>query len=138
MNTGREIYRSSSNLRLLEVLTSLSTKSKNSIPPFTRKKFVLIHVIMGSLFVEKSFSYIKKKIFMGRLFFMQFTDFKADEWKITQGTPVIFESLKDNSIIEITDLENKIHKMAFRVGAKIIVDKFEGKFECIWNDNDLV
>jgi len=69
---------------------------------------------------------------------MQFTDFKADEWKITQGTPVIFESLKDNSIIEITDLENKIHKMAFRVGAKIIVDKFEGKFECIWNVNDLV
>ena len=75
---------------------------------------------------------------MGRLFFMQFTDFKADEWKITQGTPVIFESLKDNSIIKITDMENKIHKMTFRVGAKIIVDKFEGKFECIWNDNDLV
>ena len=69
---------------------------------------------------------------------MQFTDFKADEWKITQGTPVIFESLKDNSIIEITDKENKIHKMTFRVGAKIIVDKFEGKFEFIWNDNDLV
>ena len=75
---------------------------------------------------------------MGRLFFMQLTDFKADEWKITQGTPVILESLKDNSITEITDLENKNHKMAFRVGAKIIVDKFEGKFECIWNDNDLV
>ena len=35
-------------------------------------------------------------------------------------------------------MENKIHKMTFRVGAKIIVDKFEGKFECIWNDNDLV
>ena len=75
---------------------------------------------------------------MGRLFFMQFADFKVDEWKITQGTPVIFESLKDNSIIETTDLENKVHKMAFRVGAKIIVDKFEGKFECIWNENDLV
>jgi len=75
---------------------------------------------------------------MGRLFFMQFADFKVDEWKITQGTPIIFESLKDNSIIEITDMENKIHKMTFRLGAKIIVDKFEGKFEFICNDNDLV
>ena len=75
---------------------------------------------------------------MGRLFFMQFAEFKVDEWKITQGTPVIFESLKDNSIIEITDMKNKIHKMTFRLGAKIIVDKFEGKFEFICNDNDLV
>jgi len=75
---------------------------------------------------------------MGRLFFTQFADFKVDEWKITEGTPVIFESLKDNSKIEITDMENKIHKMTFRLGAKIIVDKFEGKFEFICNDNDLV
>ncbi len=75
---------------------------------------------------------------MGRLFFIQFAKFKVDEWKITQGTPVIFESLKDNSIIEITDMENKIHRMTFRLGIKIIVDKFEGKFEFIWNDNDLV
>jgi hypothetical protein len=121
-----------------EVLTSLSTVSKIVSPLFMRKKYGLIHVITGSWFVGKHFYYSNKRIFMGRLFFTQFAEFKVDEWKITQGTPVIFESLKDNSIIEITNMENKIHKMTFRVGAKIIVDKFEGKFECIWNDNDLV
>jgi len=32
------LHKISSNLRLIEVLTSLSTKSKNSIPPFSGVK----------------------------------------------------------------------------------------------------
>ena len=88
--------------------------------------------------LENLFLILKKRNVVGSLFTMQYTDFKKEEWKITQGTLVIYESLKDNSVIKITDIENKIHKISFRLGGKFIVDKIEGKFKLFWNDKDLV
>ena len=36
---------------------------------------------------------------------MTFADFKGDEWEMTKGLPVILECLKDNSMIEIIDID---------------------------------
>jgi len=75
---------------------------------------------------------------MGELFTMAFADFKGDEWKITKGLPVILECLKDNSMIEIMDIDDKIRKMTFRQGGKIFIDKIEDKYRIYWNDDDLI
>ncbi|KAG2478427.1 MAG: hypothetical protein NPMRTH1_520001 [Nitrosopumilales archaeon] len=75
---------------------------------------------------------------MGELFTMVVGGFKEDEWKITKGPPVILESLKDNSIIEIIDIDDKIRKMTFRQGGKIFIDKIEDEYRFYWNDDDLI
>ena len=75
---------------------------------------------------------------MGELFTMTFADFKEDEWKIIKELPVILECLKDNSMIEIIDIDDKIHKMTFQKRGKIFIDKIEGKYRFYWNDDDLI
>jgi len=75
---------------------------------------------------------------MGELFTMVIGDFKEDEWKITKEVPVILECLKDNSMIKITDIDNKIRKMTFRQGGKIVIDKIKDKYRFHWNDDDLI
>jgi len=75
---------------------------------------------------------------MGELFTMKYGDYKVDEWKITKGVPVILECLKDNSMIEIIDIDNKIRKMTFRQGGKIVIDKIEVVYRFYWNDDDLI
>ena len=75
---------------------------------------------------------------MGKLFTMKYGDYKVDEWKITKGPPAIFECLKDNSIIEILDVDGKIHKMTFQQGGKIVIDKIKDEYRFYWNDDDLI
>ncbi len=75
---------------------------------------------------------------MGELFTMVVGDFKEDEWKITKEVPVILECLKDNSMIEIIDIDGKIHKMTFQEGGQIGIDEIEDKYRCYWNDDDLI
>ncbi len=75
---------------------------------------------------------------MGRLFSMKYADFKEDEWKITRELPVILEFLKDNSMIEIIDMDDKIHKMTFQQGGKLFIDKIEDKYRFYWEDDDLI
>jgi len=75
---------------------------------------------------------------MGEFFTMTFADFKGDEWEITEGLPVILECLKNNSMIEIIDIDDKIRKMTFRQGGKIFIDKIEDKYRFYWNDDDLI
>ncbi len=75
---------------------------------------------------------------MGDLLTMTFADFKGDEWKITKGPPAILECLKDNSMIEIIDIDGKIHKMTFQQGGQIGIDEIEDKYRCYWNDDDLI
>ncbi len=75
---------------------------------------------------------------MGRLFSMKYADFKEDEWKIIKELPVILQCLKDNSMIKITDIDDKIHKMTFRKLGKIFFDKIEDKYRFYWNDDDLI
>jgi len=75
---------------------------------------------------------------MGRLFSLKYADFKEDEWKIIKELPVILQCLKDNSMIKITDIDKKIHKMTFQKRGKIFIDKIEGKYRFYWNDDDLI
>jgi len=75
---------------------------------------------------------------MGELFTMTFTDFKEDEWKLIKELPVTLECLKDNSMIEIIDIYDKIHKMTFQQGGKIFIDKIEDKYRLYWDDDDLI
>ncbi len=44
---------------------------------------------------------------MGRLSSLKYAAFKEDEWKIIKELPVILQCLKDNSMIEIIDMDNK-------------------------------
>ena len=75
---------------------------------------------------------------MGELFTMTITDFKGGEWKIIKDLPVILECLKDNSLIEIIDIDDKIHKMTFQQGGKIFIDEIEDEYRFYWNDDDLI
>ena len=75
---------------------------------------------------------------MGELFTMTFADFKGDEWEMTEGLPVILECLKDSSMIEIIDIDDKIHKMTFQQGGIINIDKVDGNYRFYWNDDDLI
>ncbi len=75
---------------------------------------------------------------MGSLFTMTFADFKGDGWEMTKGIPVILECVKDNSMIEINDIDDKIRKMTFRLGGKIFIDKIKDKYRFYWNDDDLI
>ena len=75
---------------------------------------------------------------MGELFSAVLADFKGDEWKITKEHPIILECLKDNSMIEIIDIDDKIHKMTFQQGGKIFIEKIEDKYQFDWNDDDLI
>ncbi len=75
---------------------------------------------------------------MGELFSTVLADFKGDEWKLVKEHPVILECLKDNSMIEILDIDNKIRKMTFRHGGKIVIDKIDDKYRFYWNDDDLI
>jgi len=43
---------------------------------------------------------------MGELFSAVLADFKGDEWKLIKERPVILECLKDNSMIEIIDIDS--------------------------------
>jgi len=75
---------------------------------------------------------------MGELFTMTFADFKGDEWEIMSELPLILECLKANSMIEIIDIDDKIRKMTFRLGGKIVIDKIEDKYRFYWDDDDLI
>ena len=75
---------------------------------------------------------------MGELFTMTVAAFKEDEWKIIKELPVILQCLKDNSMIEIIDIDDKIHKMTFQQGGKIFIEKIEGKYRFDWDDDDLI
>jgi len=75
---------------------------------------------------------------MGELFSMKFSDLNGDEWKITKEHPVILECLKDNSMIEIIDIDDKIHKLTFQQGGQIGIDKIDDKYRFYWNDDDLI
>ncbi|KAG2474527.1 MAG: hypothetical protein NPMRTH4_360013 [Nitrosopumilales archaeon] len=69
---------------------------------------------------------------------MTFADFNEDEWKKIQELPLILECLKDNTMIEFIDIDNKIHKMTFQQGGKIFIDKIDDKYRLYWDDDDLI
>ena len=75
---------------------------------------------------------------MGRLSSLKYAAFKEDEWKKIKEVPVILECLKDNSMIEIIDMDDKIHKMTFQKRGKIFFDKIEDKYRFYWEDDDLI
>jgi len=75
---------------------------------------------------------------MGRLSSLKYVTFKEDEWKIIKELPVILECLKDNSMIEIIDIDDKIHKMTFQKRGKIFIEKIEDKYQFDWDDDDLI
>ena len=75
---------------------------------------------------------------MGRLSSLKSAAFKEDEWKIIKELPVILECLKDNSMIEIIDMDDKIHKMTVQKRGKIFIEKIEDKYRFDWNDDDLI
>ena len=41
-------------------------------------------------------------------------------------------------MIEIIDIDDKIHKMTFQQGGKIFIDKIEDEYRFYWNDDDLI
>jgi len=75
---------------------------------------------------------------MGRLSSLKYAAFKEDEWKIIKELPVILQCLKDNSVIEVIDIDDKIHKMTFQKRGKLFIDKIEEKYRFYWNDDDLI
>ncbi len=75
---------------------------------------------------------------MVRLSSLKSVTFKEDEWKIIKEHPIILECLNDNSMIEIIDIDDKIHKMTFQKRGKIFIEKIEDRYQFDWDDDDLI
>ncbi len=41
-------------------------------------------------------------------------------------------------MIEIIDIDGKVHKMTFQQGGKVAIDEIEDKYRVYWNDDDLI
>jgi len=41
-------------------------------------------------------------------------------------------------MIEIIDIDGKIHKMTFQQGGKVSIDEIKDKYRVYWNDDDLI
>ncbi len=61
-----------------------------------------------------------------------------NEWGMISKNPPMYEAAKDNAIVEVTDTENKVHKITFKKGGVLNLGR-EGKtLYLAWNDSETV
>lgn len=75
---------------------------------------------------------------MGLLYTMFHMDFNKDEWNQISNNPIVFQTKKDNVLLEIEDTSHKSFKLVFKNGAKFHMFRVTGKFRLTWDDDDIV
>ncbi|KAG0511888.1 MAG: hypothetical protein NPMRD1_60045 [Nitrosopumilales archaeon] len=74
---------------------------------------------------------------MASLFSMKSLKFAEKDWIQISHEPVIYESIVDNAPITIYDTNGMPHRMTFRKGGKLHLEKIEEKFRFHWESSDL-
>ena len=75
---------------------------------------------------------------MGLLYTKFYLDFESTEWKQISANPVIFETLEDNTALDIEDTSHNSYKLTFRKGSRIEMLRVVGKFRLTWKDDDII
>ncbi len=65
-------------------------------------------------------------------------DFDENEWKQISNNPIIFQTIKDDVVLEIDDASNKLYKLDFKKGGKLQMFRVTGRFRLTWNDDDVL
>jgi len=65
-------------------------------------------------------------------------DFDEPEWKQISNNPIIFQSMKKDTSLEVEDVSHKSFKLLFKKGGKINMFRVTGKFRLTWDDEDVL
>ena len=74
---------------------------------------------------------------MGLLHTLRYLDFSPESWKLISNNPTVFETIVDNTVLDIRDISHREHKLVFKKGSKIEYMRSIGKYRLKWNDEDL-
>ena len=75
---------------------------------------------------------------MGLLYTKFHMDFDEPEWKQISHNPIVFQTQKDNVVLEVEDTSQKLSKLIFKNGSKFHMFRVTGTFRLTWNDDDIV
>ena len=75
---------------------------------------------------------------MGLLHTLHYLDFSPESWKLISNNPTIFETIVDNTVLDIYDISHREHKLVFKKGSKIEYMRSIGKYRLKWDDIDLI
>ena len=75
---------------------------------------------------------------MGLLHTLHYLDFSPESWKLISNNPTIFETIVDNTVLDIYDISHREHKLVFKKGGRIEYIRSVGKYRLKWDDIDLI
>lgn len=61
-----------------------------------------------------------------------------NDWSMISKDPRMYESGVENAVIEVTDTENKIHKITFKKGGVLNLGREDKTLFLAWDDADIV
>ena len=61
-----------------------------------------------------------------------------NDWGMISKNPPMYESGVDNAVIEVTDTENKVHKITFKKGGVLNLGREDITLYLTWDDSDTV
>jgi hypothetical protein len=61
-----------------------------------------------------------------------------NDWGMISKEPRMYETGVDNAVIEVTDTENKVHKITFKKGGVLKLGREGETLYLAWDDTDTV
>jgi len=61
-----------------------------------------------------------------------------NDWGMISKEPRMYESGVNNAVIEVTDVENKVHKITFKKGGVLNLGREDKTLYLAWEDSDTV
>jgi len=61
-----------------------------------------------------------------------------NDWGMISKDPRMYESGVNNAVIEVTDVENKVHKITFKKGGVLNLGREDKTLYLAWEDSDTV
>jgi len=61
-----------------------------------------------------------------------------NDWGMISKDPRMYESGVNNAVIEVTDVENKVHKITFKKGGVLNLGREDKILYLTWEDSDTV
>ncbi len=61
-----------------------------------------------------------------------------NDWGMISKDPRMYESGVNNAVIEVTDIENKVHKITFKKGGVLNLGREDKTLYLTWEDSDTV
>ena len=75
---------------------------------------------------------------MGKLITNEDIIMGENDWGMISKNPPMYESGVDNAVIEVTDTENKVHKITFKKGGVLNLGRDDKTIYLVWDDSDTV